>query len=116
MEDLIQGKYRIRRFDEWNLVLEELLPEREAVHDHLHLAKDGKYQEKWIIRGYFGRLDAVFSYIISHIPEEDLNKIKTLSERIEEIREEMSRLNVGDLLKIPEQPRKRRRGITTCDG
>ena len=51
MEDLIQGKYRIRRLDHWNLVLEELLPEREAVRDYLHLAKDGKYPEKWTTKG-----------------------------------------------------------------
>ena len=107
MDELIQGKYRIKRLDYWNLVLEEFLPEREAGHDNLHLGKDGKYQEKWVIRGYFGRLDAVFSYILSHIPGEDLNNIDAVSKRIEEIREEMSRLNVGDLLKI---------GGSSCDG
>ena|SRR3990167_6395716 len=118
MEELIQGKYRIRRSDQWNLVLEEFTPEQETTRSNIGRVKikDGKYPEKWTTKGYFGRLDAVFSYILSHIPDEDLNNIKAISERIEAIKEEMSRLNIGDLLKVTEQPRKRRKGSVSCDG
>ena len=58
---IVVGRYRIRRLDEWNIVVEEFKAGGRP-HPNGNIAKD-----KWVNRGYFGRMDAVASYLMAHL-------------------------------------------------
>lgn len=76
-------KYRIRRFDEHNIVIEEFI---EGGKPHKARGVEGISQDKWVIRGYFSRLDGVFSYLICHVAfNNDVTSLKELQERINDL-------------------------------
>jgi len=75
---IIIGKYRIRRLDTMNLVIEELIPEREV--------REKMVAAHYTIIGYYGKIDWMLENLLTL--EVDINamtELKEILKRWEEI-------------------------------
>lgn len=74
-------KWRIKRYDELNWVLEELV---DGVNP-----RTKEPCQNWKVRGYFGRLEHLFDHLLDRHLVGPKNEVKGLSESIEELLTEL---------------------------